>query len=226
MAAKVLNMDSYGNEVEEKEAPDTAYCPWYFPEAMCEKASEWLDQKQLGELEYASPDWPKLNRKSKQLVFVYGTLKRNHSNHGYLSNAKYLCNAVTKEKHYTMYTFENKFPVVIGGMHVGKDAQAHIEGELYEVPVGDMKYLDYLEGTPNLFVRARVVLKLLHPYCGPEGTQLLPAWTYVGNPKSFQTQTMKTAHLFERKTTPILPYYTYIKPGTKLKKNEHKDSPK
>lgn len=202
---------------------DVACCPWWFPDKIVDDAADWIERKKLPELEFYSPDYPRLARKEKQLVFVYGTLKRGFHNHDYLKRGKYLCNAVTKAKDLVMYHSGSHFPVVIGGLHKGQgDQEAHIEGELYEVPTSNIKYLDYLEGTPNLFVRAKTCLKLLHPYCGKQGTQLMWAWMYVGNPRSFNANSMKmkTTHLFTRKTTPELNYYTYIKPGTKLRKNE------
>lgn len=207
-------------EDEKKEAErDTAYCPWYFPDKMVEEAADWLDRKKLGEVAFYTPDYPKLARKDAQLVFVYGTLKKGYKNHDCLRRGKFLCQAVTKDKDLVMFHSQGDFPVVIGGIHAGDAPRAHIQGELYEIPTSDTKYLDWLEGTPQLFVRAKVILKLLHPYCNKDGTQLISAFMYVGNPRAFNANSMKLkcTEMFTRKENPLLTYYTYIKPGSKLR---------
>lgn len=74
----------------------------------------------------------------KQLILVYGTLKKNKSNHRFLSNAIFLDNFITPAK-YTLY--DGGFPVV------EREGNTSIHCELYEVnDVETVKRLHSLEG--------------------------------------------------------------------------------
>jgi len=82
------------------------------------------------------------------LIFVYGTLKKDCSNHNVLKkiNAKFIDNCKTKDK-YPMYKSENYFPYLENQKGVGK----HITGELYHINNSKEKVLDEFEGVPNLY---------------------------------------------------------------------------
>lgn len=89
-------------------------------------------------------------------VFVYGTLKEGHGNHGY-----YLAGNPAVKKlgrcyitgDYRMYT-NGAFPIVT----VGDDPEreAHIVGEVYEVDEPTLDALDALEGHPDWYCRQKV----------------------------------------------------------------------
>ncbi len=84
------------------------------------------------------------------LVFVYGTLKRDCINHNYLKYATFIGDAETVEA-YSMYQHKYGYPAVIekGNEHI-------ISGELYICDDYIMKSLDRLEGTPDLFYRKEI----------------------------------------------------------------------
>lgn len=86
-------------------------------------------------------------------IFVYGTLKRRHGNHGVLGNSVFLGEAVTKDMVFTM--FDGGFPFVSDG-YPG-DHNGSIIGELYET--SDKRILDNLdrlEGVPYLYVKRQI----------------------------------------------------------------------
>lgn len=87
-------------------------------------------------------------------IFVYGTLKRNHGNHGVLGNSTFLGEAVTSEKIFTM--FDGGFPFVSDDFH-DEETQGRVVGELYETDRQDiLANLDRLEGVPYLYVKREV----------------------------------------------------------------------
>lgn len=86
-------------------------------------------------------------------IFVYGTLKRRHGNHGVLGNSVYVGEAVTNSKEFSM--FDGGFPFVSDGFP--GDHNGSIVGELYET--NDQRILsnlDRLEGVPYLYVKREV----------------------------------------------------------------------
>ena len=78
-------------------------------------------------------------------VFVYGSLKRGHSNHGFLHGAD-LLGAHTTRAAYTLLDL-GYFPGVISG---GTTA---IQGEIYRIDDDTLRALDRLEGHPELYQR-------------------------------------------------------------------------
>jgi gamma-glutamylcyclotransferase (GGCT)/AIG2-like uncharacterized protein YtfP len=79
------------------------------------------------------------------LVFVYGTLRRNHYNHDLISKADFLRDWVTPAR-YTMISF-GFYPAVIS---VGATP---IVGELYKVNDRLLERMDVLEGVPDFYQR-------------------------------------------------------------------------
>jgi SLAP domain-containing protein len=101
-----------------------------------------------------------LNKTSEQLVFVYGTLRKNGSNHQLLSNAECLfehCWTYGK-----LYDTGLSYPTMVAlqewqGLDVEKP---RITGELYRVTAEELEKLDELEGysgqvATNLYDRIR-----------------------------------------------------------------------
>ena len=82
------------------------------------------------------------------LVFVYGTLRKNLGWHHLLKNSEFISNATTKEK-YTMYA--NSIPYV-------KESEklSQIKGEIYLVDKETLKDLDSLENHPNWYFRKEI----------------------------------------------------------------------
>ena len=86
-------------------------------------------------------------------VFVYGSLKQGHSNHGLL--AKY--RMVTRdyiEGPYNMYSL-GYFPGVVEDTAEGAPKR-RIYGEVYEVDLDGLASLDLLEGHPTFYCRHKV----------------------------------------------------------------------
>lgn len=86
------------------------------------------------------------------LLLVYGTLKRDRTNHRKLGLSEYLGEATTADNYlllqepHTSYPFLLDIPVI------------PITGELYEVSDIKLPYLDAFEGHPNFFERRQVKL--------------------------------------------------------------------
>ena len=83
-------------------------------------------------------------------VFVYGTLKREGSNHDVMVRAdgRFLCNAKTKELR----------KLIVSGLPYLCDGQApdgyHVEGEIFEVPhERGLDNIDNLEGNGHFYLR-------------------------------------------------------------------------
>jgi gamma-glutamylcyclotransferase (GGCT)/AIG2-like uncharacterized protein YtfP len=95
------------------------------------------------------------------LVFVYGSLKEGFGNHGILEGSEFICSTRTKGRSYRMISLD-AFPAVLRG---GKNA---ISGELYQVDLMTMLYLDMLESNGELYERKLVELESGHKawmYC-------------------------------------------------------------
>lgn len=83
-------------------------------------------------------------------IAVYGTLKKKHGNHGYLRNADFIGNGVTKEKH--RLPAAEYVPRVYKG--TTPDGRGHqIAVEVYDVGVSDLESIDRLEGHPTNYKR-------------------------------------------------------------------------
>ena len=85
-------------------------------------------------------------------VFVYGSLKNGHSNHGLLHGKRMVCRD-SVEGPFTMYSL-GYFPGVVDN---GEDAPLRtIYGEVYEVDDAGLASLDLLEGHPTFYMREKV----------------------------------------------------------------------
>ena len=100
----------------------------------------------------------------KNILFVYGTLKKGGLNHHYLRGSRFIGDAVTK-KRYALYISE--FPLVIKDIGVSQ-----IIGEAYEVEWPVLKRVDMLEYHPYLYFRERISIIL------KASNKLLRAWIY------------------------------------------------
>jgi len=102
------------------------------------------------------------------LVFVYGTLKKNHSNHYHcLRDATFVGYATTKER-YSMV--DVGFPVLL------TPGEGHpVRGEVYEVNSETLKGLDALESAGYVYDRVRKYVRM------DDGTSAR-VYYYVGRP--------------------------------------------
>ena len=90
-----------------------------------------------------------MNRHRPEIVFVYGTLRRQGVNYRLLRRARYLGRHRTAPA-YTMIDLGGYPGVVRGG-------RTAIEGELYGVDKPTLAMLDQLEDYPRLYDRDRIV---------------------------------------------------------------------
>lgn len=86
----------------------------------------------------------------RELLFVYGSLKRGHVNHEQLAGAAFQGPAQTAPG-YSLYRFGVYPGLAPGGL-------AAVTGELYAVLRAAFRRLDEFEGCPWLYRRARVPL--------------------------------------------------------------------
>ena len=113
---------------------------------------------------------------SHRKVFVYGTLMKGESNHGYLENSTLVSKATIRG--YEMYDV-GFYPAIIHG-------DSLIVGELYTVPLEDVPSIDMLEGEGSLYgKRCETVtdsdgnesLAFVYVYLGEvSGLEKIPAW--------------------------------------------------
>jgi gamma-glutamylcyclotransferase (GGCT)/AIG2-like uncharacterized protein YtfP len=116
-------------------------------------------------------------------VFVYGTLKRGHHNHGVLGDSFFMDTGHT-EKYYVM--FDAGFPVLLSPplrspTMRGKDEPDHprlpVLGEIYDCSEAVLRRLDYLENNGVMYEREEIIItRHLNKTC-------LRAWTYIGVPE-------------------------------------------
>jgi gamma-glutamylcyclotransferase (GGCT)/AIG2-like uncharacterized protein YtfP len=117
--------------------------------------------------------WMPLNPKNvlKPMVpvFVFGTLKRSHSNHRVMGNHyTFLGAALTFEK-YDM--FDTGFPVIL------ENPEGRlVKGEAFLVPPAQLEALDRLEGEGRMYFRKVVKVST-------DGIESMDCYIYVGNPE-------------------------------------------
>lgn len=87
----------------------------------------------------------------KELLFAYGSMKRDFANHYRLQYDRFMGKAITC-KNYNMYPVSTfMFPYMI------EDENIHpIKGELYELTHSQIKSIDQFEGTPNHYYRKEI----------------------------------------------------------------------
>lgn len=104
----------------------------------------------------------------KHLVFVYGTLRQNHSNHHLMRDAYFYGIGRTCDK-YTMY-IKAGYPFV-----TSIEASYPITGELYAVDDDTLVVLDKIEGHPRYYTRRAITVNV-------EGVEY-DAWMYFRDPQ-------------------------------------------
>ncbi|MGQ9921817.1 MAG: gamma-glutamylcyclotransferase family protein [Desulfobacca sp.] len=104
-----------------------------------------------------------MNNRERHLVFVYGTLRQGLPNHHFLTAARALGSARTKER-YALYVAG--VPKVVAA-----EAISQIQGELYLVDNYTLAMLDDLEDHPFTYRRQQV------PVIMADGAETL-AWLY------------------------------------------------
>ena len=103
-------------------------------------------------------------------VFVYGTLKKDHGNHGYLAGSKLIKQAYVPG--FTLINAES-FPYAIQS----RPSDFAI-GEVYEVDDETFRALDGLEGYPSHYQRRPVNTYKLDSLISRKDEQVDVAWIY------------------------------------------------
>jgi len=88
-------------------------------------------------------------------IFVYGTLKKNYSNHFLLKKAKFLGYAKTYFK-YPLINVTKEYPYLCDKKGLGY----RISGEVYYINYKILKQLDILEEYPNYYKRKIIKINL------------------------------------------------------------------
>lgn len=86
----------------------------------------------------------------EEIVFVYGTLRKNLPWHHLLKTSSFLGEGKTKEK-FALYA--DNIPFVFENNKI-----SNITGELYQVDSKILKILDSLEGHPNWYCRKKTTI--------------------------------------------------------------------
>ena len=103
----------------------------------------------------------------KILVFVYGTLRKGHSNHHLLKDGD--CYGVGRsEACYAMY-LKNGYPYI-----TSSETRYPIVGELYSVDADTLEALDKFEGHPRYYERREIPVIV--------GEDRYTAWVYFRDP--------------------------------------------
>lgn len=79
-------------------------------------------------------------------VFVYGTLKKGHGLHGYISRTEFISNDSVDG--FEMYDL-GAFPCIVQG-------EGTVHGEVYEIDGNTLHMLDRVEGYPSLYNRMQI----------------------------------------------------------------------
>jgi gamma-glutamylcyclotransferase (GGCT)/AIG2-like uncharacterized protein YtfP len=100
----------------------------------------------------------------REVVFVYGTLRKGYGNHRLLEegNAFFIGDAVTEEK----------YKLTASGIPFVSKSEpiCQIKGELYNVDGPTLRRLDQLEGHPNFYYREQIPVLV--------GDKMVYAWIY------------------------------------------------
>ena len=83
-------------------------------------------------------DTPEFLSPQKNLVFVYGSLKRGHHNDYVMQGAKFVCHTITKGGNFNMVCMRGGYPGVMWGT-------SRVVGEVYAISDLQLELLDCLE---------------------------------------------------------------------------------
>lgn len=138
--------------------------------------------------EQFSPDLKNYVNHKDIVVFVYGTLKRDHSNYAFLSECKYLGEAITVMSDYCMYDTGQYYPIV-SNTKVNVEHKGHVLGEAFAVPPHKLASLDVSEGNPKIMQRVTTWITLKNQmHEKSQSNPVVSAIMYVGTPSVMYTR--------------------------------------
>src|SRR5215831_9216536 len=113
----------------------------------------------------------------RELVFVYGTLKRGYGNHHILGDSAFIGEGQTLAR---CRLFNAGFPVLRRRLNHDGPWNAPVRGELYEVADPEvMRRLDALEGEGRMYHRRKKKIVMATG-------RTVKAFAYVGDAKAFK----------------------------------------
>ncbi|XP_071549996.1 putative gamma-glutamylcyclotransferase CG2811 isoform X2 [Panulirus ornatus] len=111
---------------------------------------------------------------SRNLVFVYGTLKQKEPNHNWLTNkdhgkSHFIGSATSVEKNLLVIASRYNIPYVLDAAGKGE----HIQGEVYEVDDKMLANLDILESHPKYYERKMTKIRM------DDSKEEVDCWMYI-----------------------------------------------
>ncbi len=117
-----------------------------------------------------------MKQQEQHTVFVYGTLKKEYSNHGYLEQQEYLGEYQTNPRWGLIDL--GPFPAMVCGSHA-------VKGEAYNVTDDTLQALDILEGVAQgMYHRRRIEIT------NSDNDSKMNAWVYTYNAIPHPTATL------------------------------------
>lgn len=89
--------------------------------------------------------------KKEHYLFVYGTLMKGLSNHVYLTNQEFICEAEVLD--FGLYDVTEDYPGII------RKQNSRVKGELYKIEEDLLKVLDEFEGEEYARIEVDVLMK-------------------------------------------------------------------
>lgn len=152
--------------------------------------------KKLSNREKYTPDFHILRAFKEIPLFVFDELKKGFESHNYLVNAKYLGRATTLTHHYRMYTYRDKYPIVMESPT--SNFKARVRGELYLVNVSHIHCIDILQDHTRRTLRNKLRVLMLDQPQGNHKTFRDFPWTeafiYLGIPQVWEKESLQGYH--------------------------------
>lgn len=117
----------------------------------------------------------------RHYLIVYGTLRRGQGNSSTLEGSKFVGTIVIDaDQGFVMVDpTEGSFPALVRAKSIGQKPHSII-AEVYKVDDDTLRRIDKLEGTPYMYQRRRIEVRV-------RGRDV-KAWVYIGNPKFFDLE--------------------------------------
>lgn len=187
--------------------------PWYMDEdSVDEQAARLIDPLDRAlDTESFTKDMPDLSLWEDHYLFVYGTLKRNKSNHRVLDNknCRYLADCYTADPHFVLKETRGGIPVALGLWGTNDKSAKRIKGELYLVKTSEIRKLDVFEQNGVIYKRLKMRLAIPRP----KGTdELATGWMYLGLKHAWadSNESLVTCPSYDRKRKDkVEAFYTY-----------------
>lgn len=124
-----------------------------------------------------TPDFPELNRKAFQYLFVYGTLRKDFRNHKYLLGSEMVgCGFTAHDRFFMAVNKKGRYPVLLFDNR--ENMRAKVYGEVFKVKSEQFQNLDFLESNGTMYKRH--LLTTLIWDSSAQAKIPVRAWIYVG----------------------------------------------